>query len=369
MPSNDLESLKATMTWLYQSVVHGRGGSSSHYDLLRGRWLDPFPETTGYIIPTLFDYGSFSAEPRYPDAAIRITDWLGTVQLPNGGCIQGSYREGENKQEAIVFNTGQNIFGFLRTWSETGDTKYLDHAKKAGDLLVQSTDEKGTWNRNLHRGLKHTINTRTSWALLELYLQIPDPSYREVAIANLDWTLEQQTETGWFRHGTSRPGGLPNTHFLSYTCEGLIQSWRHMKDKKYLEGARRTADTLLSIYREKGELYCFWDEQWKNHGRYNPFSKGKFSCLTGNAQISVVWMWLFEETGDRTYLDAACRMIDFIRSTQDLTSRNDGIRGGIKGSHPVYGGYSIFKYPNWAAKFFADALMLKIKLTRHEGTS
>jgi hypothetical protein len=32
--------------------------------------------------------------------------------------------------------------------------------------------------------------------------------------------------------------------------------------------------------------------------------------------------------------------------------------GGIKGSHPVNGGYHPWQYPNWATKFYADALMM-----------
>jgi hypothetical protein len=34
------------------------------------------------------------------------------------------------------------------------------------------------------------------------------------------------------------------------------------------------------------------------------------------------------------------------------------VRGGIAGSAPIWGDYSRFEYPNWAAKFFADALMM-----------
>jgi hypothetical protein len=34
------------------------------------------------------------------------------------------------------------------------------------------------------------------------------------------------------------------------------------------------------------------------------------------------------------------------------------MRGGIKGSHPIWGGYDPFRYPNWAAKFFIDAMMM-----------
>ena len=34
------------------------------------------------------------------------------------------------------------------------------------------------------------------------------------------------------------------------------------------------------------------------------------------------------------------------------------LRGGIAGSAPIWGDYSRFEFPNWAAKFFADALMM-----------
>ena len=33
--------------------------------------------------------------------------------------------------------------------------------------------------------------------------------------------------------------------------------------------------------------------------------------------------------------------------------------GGIKGSFPVYGRYAPLQYPNWATKFFIDALLAK----------
>ena len=34
------------------------------------------------------------------------------------------------------------------------------------------------------------------------------------------------------------------------------------------------------------------------------------------------------------------------------------MRGAIPGSAPIWGAYSRFEFPNWAAKFFADALIM-----------
>ena len=55
-------------------------------------------------------------------------------------------------------------------------------------------------------------------------------------------------------------------------------------------------------------------------------------------------------------------MVDFVKFLQDTSSKNPGIRGAVPGAFPIFGSYSFLKYPNWAAKFFADALMLKIRL-------
>jgi hypothetical protein len=46
-------------------------------------------------------------------------------------------------------------------------------------------------------------------------------------------------------------------------------------------------------------------------------------------------------------------------STQDLITADDDVRGGIKGSNPVWGRYAPMSFPNWAAKFFVDAMWLR----------
>ena len=47
---------------------------------------------------------------------------------------------------------------------------------------------------------------------------------------------------------------------------------------------------------------------------------------------------------------------------QSLNSVNPGIRGAIPESFPCWGKYNPFSFPNWAAKYFIDALILKHKI-------
>jgi hypothetical protein len=49
----------------------------------------------------------------------------------------------------------------------------------------------------------------------------------------------------------------------------------------------------------------------------------------------------------------------FLKSLQDCTTANRNVRGALKGSHPIWGGYLFGTYPNWATKFFMDALLLE----------
>ena len=58
--------------------------------------------------------------------------------------------------------------------------------------------------------------------------------------------------------------------------------------------------------------------------------------------------------------DNARRAIAFLKENQQLDNPDPIVRGAIAGSRPIWGRYSMFEFPNWAAKFFADALMMDL---------
>ncbi|RMF46107.1 MAG: hypothetical protein D6755_07055, partial [Anaerolineae bacterium] len=75
-------------------------------------------------------------------------------------------------------------------------------------------------------------------------------------------------------------------------------------------------------------------------------------------QMAILWIWFYQREGHPGWLDAAQRSVRFVAGTQ-LRGHHlpAGIRGGIAGSSPIWGRYERLKYPNWAAKFFLDALL------------
>src|SRR5256885_2128796 len=60
------------------------GGVAHHYSLIDG-WASSYPETTGYIIPTLLAYGRWAGRKDLFDRTRRMLDWLVRIQLPSGG--------------------------------------------------------------------------------------------------------------------------------------------------------------------------------------------------------------------------------------------------------------------------------------------
>jgi len=104
----------------------------------------------------------------------------------------------------------------------------------------------------------------------------------------------------------------------------------------------------LHRYEIRRHLAGIYDKDWRGDH--------SFACLTGCAQMSRVWGRLYELRNDVRYLNAALKINDYVVSLIDLKSDNPGIRGGVKGSHPVWGSYMKYRLPSWATKFTLDAL-------------
>jgi uncharacterized protein YyaL (SSP411 family) len=198
----------------------------------------------------------------------------------------------------------------------------------------------------------HVYNTRTAWALLKIDQVARGDKYRFGARRNLDWVLNQQTSDGWFHNASFEGHEPPLTHTLAYTIEGLLEAGKLLANNRLIVAARLTADALKD--RQDGYLRGNYQSGWQ--------TKATWSCLTGNAQMAIVWLNLYKITDDISYLQAATAANEFLKRVQSCTSNSPGVRGGIPGSYPIYGDYGHYLFLNWAAKFFADSLMLEEKI-------
>ena len=61
--------------------------------------------------------------------------------------------------------------------------------------------------------------------------------------------------------------------------------------------------------------------------------------------------------GDLALINTGLKMVEWLKERQTLDNVEPGIRGGLQGAWPIDGGYSVYNYVNWAAKYFVDALL------------
>ena len=345
-------ALQAAIDWLCLTHdVTGSRGSSLGYHLLRG-WLPAFPETTGYVIGTLLDHAERSGDSSLVERAREMGEWEVEVQNPDGGVMQGALRSLPGR--SIAFNTGMVVFGWLDLYERLGAELFLDAAVRAGSWLEQTQTAEGTWQgEHEHHGIPHAYDARVAWALVRLAQVTGDERFRETAVRHLDWVLSVQERNGWFEWCVFKPGTLPNSHGLAYTTRGLLESGALLGDERYTEAALRTASVLSGIHSKLGRLPATYDRDWTPHARY--------VCVTGLAQNGGVWLRLYQETGDAGLLQAGLSAVEQAAGLQSR-GRWRATDGAVPGSFPLYGRYAPLQYPNWATKFLADSLALRLRV-------
>ena len=346
-----LEHLAGAIDWLCraQDARDGKGdagGVSAGWSFEDG-WLPSYPETSGYIVETFLAAARALARPDLVKRANRIIDWELSLQHVDGA-FPGHF--GEPGSRPVIFNTGQIMHGMLAGYLQLGRAECLESALRAGRWLAAQQDADGCWRRFEHNGVPHTYNTRATWALLASALVAGDATLKAAALANLEWALAQQLGSGWFAHNAFVPGRSPFTHTIAYAIRGFLECGVLLKEERYLGVALKAADALARAQREDGSLAGTYDERWSPRARY--------VCLTGVAQMSLNWTRLAQQTGRPELRDHARLALAYLCRRHPLADPDPVVRGGIAGSAPIWGDYSRFEFPNWAAKFFADALMM-----------
>jgi uncharacterized protein YyaL (SSP411 family) len=356
----ELEShLEATYRWLCAAQdATGEGGVAGLFDLWGGQWAEAYPETTGYIIPSFLALAEVRADDQARARALRMADWSCAVQMEDGAVLSGLV--GMPRGPA-VFNTGQAIFGWLSAYEASGTERYAQAARSASEWLVRHQDEDGAWRRNLSvmtTAPVHTFNGRCAWALAYAASVLGEGRYAEAARNASDWVLSQQNGAGWFAHNAFAENEVPLLHTIAYVLEGLLGVYAFTGEQRFLQATRRGIDGIVAVY-DSGALAGRLDQEWR--------ATVSWRCPTGDAQLAIVLHRLGRLCPGHGYEQIARRLIDDSAKVQltlcgapSQLSNGGPAAGGLPGSYPIWGPYMRFALPNWAAKFFLDALLLEL---------
>ena len=350
---SDRDHLVAAAQWLARAQdVTGDGGVSGRYNLKSG-WSSSYPETTGYIIPTFIAL-SEGVDPSYHKRAADCVRFLLSIQLSDGAFPGGELHE--NRTRPSVFNTAQILHGLVAWHAATGDIDAAEAASRAANWLVAQQDSDGCWRKHIYNTITAYSAHASCW-LAEAGKHFGITDWTSAAERHLDWVLTNvDEETGWIdKVGFSADDHEKRrgvTHTIAYTIWGVLHLSETLGREDGIAVARRAAEAVARRLELSGRLPGVLDQRWR---AANP----AYSCLTGNAQMALIWFRLGMRDGDLRLVNAALKALDQVKASQPMDNSDPGIRGGIPGSAPTWGDYLYMAMPNWSAKYFIDAMMAK----------
>jgi len=285
--------------WLHAQELSG-GGIRVHSAHPRA-----YPEVTGYIIPTLLDYGQ-------SELAARSVHWLTRIQKPDGAFAD------PDRDQPYIFDTGQALRGLMAGIALVPEAQ--EAARKAADYLHAQMSRGGRGGFRLGYadgeagGIGESIHLYVLPPLLQAAETLGKPELAVAAGHCLDYYRDS-------------PGVLNTddlTHFLAYRLEALIDLGR-------AELAVPVLDALQEAQAADGSVRAQGGAQWV--------------CTPGLAQIAVCWY----KTGQP---GPAGKALGWLERHQETS-------GGFEGSYGRGATYFPDVEISWAAKYYLDAARLR----------
>lgn len=245
----------------------------------------------------------------------------------------GSWLGGARWDVLVVRSPGTPEAGIvmLDAWKRWGDPRYLDAARRAGDILLEAQLGSGGWASELpvrgastpvwFRWLNHEValdDDVTSGAprfLLALWRATGDGRYRDGARRGLDLLRAAQLANGAWPL-TWRPGWLrwlspsfedwPSTNDAATAgpIEALLQGSTMLGNPEDLRAARRGGDWLLAI--QGAPPQAGWAQQYDAAGQPAPgrrFEPAGFATWESREMLDAL-VSLSRVTGERRYCRA-----------------------------------------------------------------
>jgi hypothetical protein len=338
---DDAEHLLAASDWLLAAQRAGGGGYAHSFHLLYG-WQPAYPETTGYILPTLRVLHCRTGNGAYHRSIAAAAQWLIAIQNPDG-----SFPDLAGRPQ--VFDTGQILIGLNDLAEHAPELADVDALRRAARWLCSVQERDGSFVRYAYNGIPHSYYARVGAALAVAGRILNDAAIRDAGIANLRWTVAQQSDNDFFRH-LAFENEPPYLHTMAYVIEGLLDGAKETGDEAFRAAAVRFAERLRTIAETR-------DDVLRSQYRDDYTVANRERCLTGVAQWTGIAFRLFAATGDEGWARQGHESLAFLKARQ-IFSRDPRLHGGVPGSAPISGRYMRAAIPNWGVKFFMDALML-----------
>lgn len=270
------ETVQAAAAWLLNSGIQNpqktRDIQGADVGGSFNAWFNPqtqgyayiYTEISGYALTTLLYLWQETTDTRYKDSAIRLGEWLLTVQHSTGAFPTALYLTANSHQkpgEFHSFDVGMVLNGLVCLYRHVPDERFLQAAIRAADWILhiqqpdgslaamvdvisgQIKDHPGTWSTQ-----SGPYHAKLAIGLLHLFEVTKKPAYLQATRALCDYSLTRQTPEGQFLTYGDLNG--TNLHPHAYACEGLYVAGAYLHEPRYTEASRRGTVWALSLGRE-----------------------------------------------------------------------------------------------------------------------
>ena len=187
--------------------------------------------------------------------------------------------------------------------------------------------------------------------MLQVSKAVNDKKIEKSAIKSLDAIIKKVDNNYFVKDSGFKKNEYAFLHTICYTIRGFLESSIILDRKDYWDVAYNLAYYFLRKYEINGELGGAYYENLNSIKWYR--------CLTGESQIAIIWLKIFDKKDDLRFVNASSKLLDSICKTQPMKNSLLLKKGGLKGSQPYFGRYIPLRQPNWATKFFIDAILLE----------
>ena len=299
-------SYEGALNWLVTHRVSGAGVAVTDTN------HEPYPEVTGYIVPTLLDCGE-------RELAIDLARWLISIQQPEGGFVGP-----DGRGEPYLFDTAQVMRGLLAVVDYLPDAAVA--LRRAADWMLATTDEAGVirpkpdsaWSREYAGHISENIHIYALTPLLEAGRLLGEQRYIDCVERSIAYYTVKPDITR-FRF---------LTHFYGYVLEALV-------DLGHTQLARQGLQEIMEIQTRQGAIPAVPGAKW--------------ICSPGQAQLAIVGYKL--------------GLVEFANAALDYLQQQQTPSGGFLGSYGPGAAYSPLAEPSWACKYFLDACHWRMRTT------
>lgn len=331
--------LQETLKWLEKSFKVTQYLGSSAYRTSFGTWGPAYPETTGYLLPTLIKASQTLDVNQWQDLALSQIQYFEKIQLSHG-----AFPVNQNELAPNVFDTSQILLGMVKASRLSNTDVFKSLIEKSYFWLQSQINEEGQFLKyNLYEGYNPAYYSRIVWALLEAekYLEI---QVSEKTLILFKSVLELFNNDFQVRDTAFYPEQDCYSHTLAYAIRGFIES---------------TILLQMDNTKVRSILESLTEHIFKNNslaGKYDGAYLGdyKFICATGHCQVALL---LMKHASLNSHPKLEQSIVLLLKAIINSPRKNLWNTGALPSSIPVFRDYQRLKYTNWTQKFFCDVLV------------